>query len=168
MELNPNKIEAVAENPGMGITGVSKPVNPDTSDGNVAFSATNLNQGPSAPMPGQDVHSLLIRLRMRFPGLPIIPLPDSIRTLTLAAGAAQDMDMPRSAVAMMLFGSGPFYVDAQGKAKIPDGTKADATSLLITPPWPFLFYMFGKNQLSFVAEQAATVQGLFFLDIGKE
>lgn len=164
MKLNPDKIEAVAEHPGQQVTGISKPVNADTFEG-APFDPLSLNQGPhDGAQPAQDPHSLLIRLRMRFPGLPIVPLPDSIRTLKLVAGVAQDMAIPNGAVAAMFHASGPFYLDAQGASQVPTGTRLDATSLLITPPWPFLYYMFGKNQLSFIAEQITTVQGLFFID----
>lgn len=165
----------VATHPGAEITGVSKAKNADVpydvtprANTDVAATAAGYQLKPAGSnlvMPRLDPHTNLHRLRMRFPGLPIVPLPNAVRSLKLAANVAQDMQIPSDTVGIMFHASGPFYMDAEAAAAVPSGASDKATSLLITPPWPFIYYVFGKNQLSFIAENICTVQALCFIDV---
>jgi hypothetical protein len=165
----------LATKSGAEITGVSKPQNADTANDTPTYDPTPLNVAgaPKLALP-MDAHSLMMRLRMRFPGLPIIEVPNTVMTGVLAADVAQNVNLPSNIIAMMLFSTGPFYINFNGKAVIPLSSSNGAAdfiardSVLITPPWPFIFYMHGKQQFSVIAEQPATVQALCYTDAPKE
>jgi hypothetical protein len=170
-----DKFAHLATDSGKEITGTSKGQNADTANDTPAHNTAELHiAGATATMLPQDVHSVLMRLRMRFPGMPILGIPNTMETAVLAAGVAQNIDLNRMAVAVMFHASSPFYVNFKGAAKIPNSSSngnADflaRDSLLITPPWPFLYYAQGKYQISVIAENPATVQTLCFVDGVKE
>lgn len=167
--------ETVATHPGAQVTGAAAPQNADTANDTYPAAQTDIAAlgagyqlkpaGSGLTMPRMDANTNLHRLRMRFPGLPIVPLPNSVRTLKLAALGVQDMQLPDGTVGVIFHSTGPFYMDPEGQATVPTGLVPNATSLLISPPWPFIYYVFGKNQLSFIAEQICSVQALCFIDV---
>lgn len=149
------------------------PQNADTTDIPPAPRATQtlqtspvesvLRPGDGVNMPAMSAHLLLARLRHKFPFLPIVPIPNTVETLILAANGEAQMQLQANTVAIMLFATGPVYMSAQGRSAVP--VASDTKSVLITQPFPFMLYVFGTRNLSFIAENACTVQAWCFIDV---
>lgn len=155
--------------PGDGKTGNAPPQNANTANDTPAHPTLSLNEGIGDKGPALHFtpHNALLRLRMRFPNLQVIPVPNSTRTRILAANIAEDMSLPDGTLAVLFFATAPFWANFDGQARLPvaDG---EGQSLFIPTNFPYMLYVMGKAQISVFAEQATTVQAFCFIDIPVE
>lgn len=154
---------------GDGATGNHPPQNADTANDTPAFPTTSLNTaiGDRGPLPLFSPHNALLRLRMRFPNLQIIPVPNSTMTRILAANIAEDMKLPDGTLAVLFFATAPFWVNFDGAAKLPTGD-GEGMSMFIPTNFPYMLYVMGKQQISLFAEQPTTAQAFCFIDLPTE
>lgn len=114
----------------------------------------------------QTPHHGLMRLRFQFPHLPIIPFPNSTKSIALVGGAAPvDVTIPDTAQLAMFRGDGAYYVSINGAASIPANTLNDDSAQACTSaykPEGFLFYLGNVNQISLIAPSDGVVTILFF------
>lgn len=158
--------------PGNEFTGSSRPQNADTNNDTPVSGTPGFDPGGQssafAPgngdvsMPVEGPRSLLHRLRMRFPGLPIMPLPDDVVGAALAANVAQDVNLPDATVAIMITSDVTIILNSASTARVPTGS-ADQ-GIYLFPPTPFLFYVGAKKQISLLATVTAKVGILCFRD----
>lgn len=166
-----NKLD-VKPMPGDQFTGASKSQNADTNSDTPVSGTPGFDPGGKesayAPgngdvaMPVEGPRSLLHRLRMRFPGLPIIPLPDDVVSAALTANVAQDVNLPDATVAIMITSDVTIILNTASQARVPTGP-ADQGVYLVQP-CQFIFYVGAKKQISLLATATAKVGILCFRD----
>lgn len=169
-----NKRGETVPSPGLqSVTGDQSPQNANSSNGSPFPRQAVLDQADDSksplvmPAPAFNPHDALFRLRMRFPNLQIVPIPSITKTLTLAANAAKDMNLADGTLAVLLFVTGPVWMNADGAAAVP-AADGDNQSAMIPMNFPYMLYLQGKRQLSFLAEQAAVVQAWCYIDLPKD
>jgi hypothetical protein len=112
----------------------------------------------------QNAHTDLLRLRMKFPHLPIVPFPNSVKTVALQPNAPVDISLPEQAVLCRFYGNGEYYVSINGQASIPlnqsDDNSAQACMSVHKPEGVF-FYLGNVKQISLIAPQQVNVTVLF-------
>lgn len=161
-----------APKPGNEFTRSSRPQNPNTNNDTPTSGTPGFDPGGKesayAPgngdvaMPVEGPRSLLHRLRMRFPGLPIVPLPDDVVSAVLGAGAVANVDLPDATVAIMITADGPIILNTASAARVPTGPTDQG--IYIIQPCPFIFYTGGKKQVSLFSVAAQKVGILCFRD----
>lgn len=106
----------------------------------------------------QGVINNLARFRMDFPFVPIIPFPNTVRTVALIQNAAKDVRIPDGVVAVMFKGSGNYYVSNNGNAEVPvaaqDNDSGSNFGCSLFKPENFMFYTGGIRTLSVITPDA--------------
>lgn len=171
--MQPTKKIAGVPQPGGGRTGDRPSDNANTADA-VPLKGTldlGLNTGVApGPRYSFNPRDALMRLRLRFPNLQIIPIPQNTVTRLLAASVAQDMTLPDGTLAILFFSTAPFWLNFDGAAAVPTANSAEnrSTSIFIPTDFPYMFYIFGKRQFSVLMEQAGTVHAYCYVDLPME
>lgn len=102
----------------------------------------------------------LMSLRQRFPFLPILPLMGEGVAVFLAAGVAQDLQIPDGASLMCIRGNNDFYISVHGNAEVPTATNAvpgPSQTKSFYAPQGFLYFVGGLSNFSVVAPNANTI-----------
>lgn len=97
----------------------------------------------------------LMALRCQNPFIDIMPFPNKVVSVLLAAGVPQDITIPSQAKLVRFSGNGEYYVSRNGNAQIPDGTPNTSDSGSIMNPENNYWYVEEIQSLSVVSAIAS-------------
>lgn len=104
----------------------------------------------------QGPRSLLMAFRQAFPFVPVLPVPTYVKTLHLAANAAENITFEDQIIGGMVLGVGDYYMSLRGNAEIPTNTTEKICDSMYKPD-RIMFYMGGIKSLSFISATAGTI-----------
>lgn len=93
----------------------------------------------------------LMALRAQLPFMQIMPLPNTVLNILLAANVAQDIQIPDQTKLLKFRGDGNYYVSRNGAAQIPDGTDNTKLSGSIMVPEDVFYYVEGLINISIIS-----------------
>lgn len=125
------------------------------------------NNAVAQPVQSPDVD--LSWLRVGFPYVPILPMPNDVVSVLLDGTNAQDIDIPRSAVLVRFEGTtNDWVVGLFGQAEYPTATNSKATltnptaNKSVVCPRNTFFYCRGLGQISVNSKTASCVVSASF------
>lgn len=93
----------------------------------------------------------LMALRAQLPFMQIMPLPNTVLNILLAANVAQDVQIPDQTKLVKFKGDGNYYVSRNGAAQIPDGTDNTTRSGSIMVPEDVFYYVEELKNISIIS-----------------
>ncbi len=103
----------------------------------------------------------LMQLRNEFPFVPIMPYPNLMAGVVLAAGVAQDLNFPDGTQLFILSSNADFYACIHGSAELPTAANVQNNRSVFKPDYCW-FYANARN-ISVIAPNANTfVQALCY------
>lgn len=107
----------------------------------------------------------LMALRAQMPFIHIMPFPNTVMNILLAANVAQDIQIPDQTKLVRFKGDGNYYVSRNGAAQIPDGTDNTKTSGSVMTPEDTYYYVEEIRQLSMISLAGCKVTMQCFIQL---